>query len=359
MRAIPTILVAASMLLAPAGTAWAQADVLQRSFPGGAALPPAFDTPEERRAVPALAWTGGAAAGGPAGGGPEDAAGAAAPVILPAGLPHPDADAEARRRFADDWALAALPAPPAATAEAEGTVATFTQYRENAVAFNLDFTQRTIGKLFFTAPGGDATCSGAVVSGNNLVVTAAHCCYTPGSGFHTNFTFFPGYRLGASPFGGFTARTAVVPAGWRTGGFNRRKNDVCLLRMRPNRDGRDITFFTGHLGLGMGLPYVQSLHAVGYPGNIGGTEFMELCTAESFRPPRGCGRDNVLNMGCSMTFGSSGGPWVAGYRGSNLVTGVVSGYDDATCTGPFGTTFNGPRFTAATIGKLCDRLGGC
>lgn len=357
MRVRPVLLLPLALVLAPAGAAVAQSDVLVRNFAVGAAVPTAFDSAEERRAVSPLAWAGGDAAAAGSEGGTE--AGEAAPVILPAGLPDPDADAEARRRFAADWAPAGRPAADGQAGAAEGTAAIFTQYRENAVAFNMDFPQRAIGKLFFTGPGGDATCSGAVASGNDLVLTAAHCCYTPGSGFHTNFTFFPGYRDGATPFGGWRARSALVLAAWRGSGFARRKNDVCLLRMRPNGDGRAITFFTGNLGLAFGLPYEQNLHALGYPGNIGGTEFMELCTAESFRPPTGCGRDSVVNMGCSMTFGSSGGPWIAGYRATNLATGVVSGFDDGTCTGPFGTTFNGPRFTAGTLGKLCDRAGGC
>ncbi|MEM8837622.1 MAG: hypothetical protein AAGE89_05980 [Pseudomonadota bacterium] len=103
--------------------------------------------------------------------------------------------------------------------------------------------------------------------------------------------------------------------------------------------------------------FCQSLHALGYPGNIGGGNKMELCSAESFNPSSGCGGSSVLNMGCSMTFGSSGGPWLRSWRGGNWVNSVVSGYDNTSCTGSFGQTFNGPRFTSDNIVKLCNAIG--
>ena len=84
---------------------------------------------------------------------------------------------------------------------------------------------------------------------------------------------------------------------------------------------------------------------------------MQLCAAESFSPSAACGGNTVLNMGCNMTGGSSGGPWVNGYRGGNWVNSVVSGYDNASCTGTFGQTFNGPRFTSTNIVALCNAQG--
>ena len=65
----------------------------------------------------------------------------------------------------------------------------------------------------------------------------------------------------------------------------------------------------------------------------------------------------VLNAGCSMTYGSSGGPWIRDYRSGNHVNSVVHGYDSTSCTGTFGMTYNGPRFTDANIGTLCSAQG--
>ena len=101
----------------------------------------------------------------------------------------------------------------------------------------------------------------------------------------------------------------------------------------------------------------QVHHALGYPGNLGNGNKLELCVSESFNPSNSCGGASVLNTGCSMTYGASGGPWVRHYRSGSWVNSVVSGYDDGTCTGSFGSTFNGPRFTSDNIVSLCNWIG--
>jgi hypothetical protein len=65
-------------------------------------------------------------------------------------------------------------------------------------------------------------------------------------------------------------------------------------------------------------------------------------------------------MGCNMTFGSSGGPWVRVLKRytsgpMNYVNSVVSGVDS--CTGTFGASFNGARFTSNNIVPLCTQAG--
>eukprot|EP01036_Dinobryon_divergens_P044469 gene44469-59339_t len=52
---------------------------------------------------------------------------------------------------------------------ARATADIFTQYQETGNGN----TPRAIGKLFTNA----GTCSASVISGNNIIVTAAHCCY--------------------------------------------------------------------------------------------------------------------------------------------------------------------------------------
>jgi hypothetical protein len=132
---------------------------------------------------------------------------------------------------------------------------------------------------------------------------------------------------------------------------------VCLISLANNQFGRPVTFYTGWLGRQWDWPTIRSLHALGYPANIDNGNSLQLCAAESFGASAGCGGASVLNMGCNMTNGSSGGPWINGYRGGNWVNSVVSGYDNSTCTGTFGQTFNGPRFTSANIVTLCNAQG--
>jgi hypothetical protein len=98
------------------------------------------------------------------------------------------------------------------------------------------------------------------------------------------------------------------------------------------------------------------MHSLGYPGNIGGANNLELCTSDSFLQNSLCG-SGVLNMGCSMTFGSSGGPWIINYRTANWVNSVVHGYVNQFCTGTFGATFDGAMFTSNNIVALCNAQG--
>ena len=216
-----------------------------------------------------------------------------------------------------------------------GTADVFTQYCANcSTSDRLIVPHRAIGVL--TKDRG--LCSASVISGNNIIVTAAHCCYTPGQGWRSNFRFYPAYQFGEyPPYGSFPWTSARVLTSWTTGA---RQDDVCLITLGSNRAGRPVTFYTGWLGREWTGLAVRDLHSLGYPDNIDNTNTLQLCTAESFGAPGDCGGDNVLNMGCSMTNGSSGGPWVDGYRGGNWVDLVLSGYDNPACTGTLGQTFS-------------------
>ena len=279
-----------------------------------------------------------------------DSAGAAT-----GGSPQQDADTEAERLFPQEWeglrqlnSIEQLDDGPSIL----GTKDVLSQYCENCSGVNLGFPQRAIGKLF-TSSG---SCSASVVSPNNIIVTAAHCCFNRSTGnWIGGWRFAPAYRDGFSPFGLFNWSRATILNRWISVGD--RKSDVCVIRLANNAQGRPVTFFTGWLGRSWNWGTTQVHHAVGYPGNIGGGNKMELCVSESFNPSSGCGGTSVLNTGCSMTFGSSGGPWVRSYRNSNWVNSVVSGYDGSSCTGSFGQTFNGPRFTSDNIVQLCNAIG--
>ena len=85
----------------------------------------------------------------------------------------------------------------------------YTRYRlfPDLIATYKTYPYRTTGKLFFTIPGqGNFVCSAASVNSANLAVvwTAGHCVYSPGTGFHTNFSFAPARRLTSNPYGLWT-----------------------------------------------------------------------------------------------------------------------------------------------------------
>ncbi len=266
------------------------------------------------------------------------------------GAPDPDADARARELYPDQWE--GLERAGTRAGANFGTQDVFTQYCENCAGTNLNYPQRAIGKLFT----GKGSCSASVISGSNVVVTAAHCCYDRGAGdWIRGWSFAPAYRDGFAPFGTFDWSSAAILNSWISAGD--RRSDVCAIKLRPDTSGRNVTYYTGWLGRSWNFGTTQVHHSVGYPGNIGGGNKMELCVSESFNPSGSCGGAAVLNTGCSMTYGSSGGPWVRHYRDGNWVNSVVSGYDNGTCTGSFGSTFNGPRFTSSNIVPVCNAVG--
>jgi V8-like Glu-specific endopeptidase len=205
-----------------------------------------------------------------------------------------------------------------------------------------------IGKLFLN--GG--TCSASVISGNNIIVTAAHCCYDRSSNaWLGGWAFAPGYNNGNAPYGMFYWLDARVPTGWITNGDV--PDDVCLIRMANDSAGHPLTYYTGWLGRAWNFPPNQNMHAFGYPGNIGGANNQEVCVAPSSQWNCGSG---ALKMNCNQTYGSSGGPWIKDYGAGDHVNATVHGYDTQ-CSGPFGQVFNGPQFTSNNIAMLCTAEG--
>lgn len=229
-----------------------------------------------------------------------------------------------------------------------GTPNVYTQYQETGNSN----TPRAIGKLF-TSSG---SCSASVISGKNIIVTAAHCCYNRAKkAWIGGWAFAPAYNSGSAPYGTFTWSQARVLNSWINNGDV--ASDVCLIALQNDSAGRGVTFYTGWLGRSWNYGSVLSQHALGYPGNLGGGNTLQACAAESFSPSAACGGAAILNMGCSMTYGSSGGPWLRDYRGGNHVDSVVHGWDSSACTGTFGQTFNGARFTTSNIVALCNAQG--
>ncbi len=228
----------------------------------------------------------------------------------------------------------------------------FTQYCENCPNVNTDAPEAAIGKLFTNA----GFCTASVISGKNVIVTAAHCCYDrTNKNWIGGWTFAPAYHNGNTPYGTFDWSSATVLTSWVNNGDI--ASDVCVINLQNDSTGRGITYYTGWLGRSWNWPSDQEHHALGYPGNLGNGNVLELCTSESFSPSNQCGGSGVLNTGCSMTYGSSGGPWIRNYRSDNWVNSVVHGYDSQTCTGTFGKTFNGARFTSDNIVTLCNAAG--
>ncbi len=285
------------------------------------------------------------------------------PKSAPSGRRNPKAKGEAQKLHPEDWERIHKSSLGHTTSMLRddiggtllltaGSPDVFTQYCEGCPQVNPDAPSAAIGRLFSNA----GSCTASVISGNNVIVTAAHCCYDRASnGWIGGWSFSPAYDNGNAPLGTFDWSSATVLNSWINNGDI--PSDVCVINLQNDSAGHGVAYYTGWLGRAWDWGSDQELHALGYPGNLGNAQTLELCTSETFSPDSSCGGDGVLNMGCSMTYGSSGGPWVMSYRGGDWVNATVHGYDSQSCTGTFGKTFNGPRFTSGNIATLCSAAG--
>lgn len=286
---------------------------------------------------------------------------AAAPGSAPAGLPSANADELAQAAYPQDWAmLDELSAAdlygetPTDANDVNGTSQVFTRYLGNQIsAFWTAYPYRAVGKLFSSA----GTCTATSISGNSLIVTAAHCVYnTANNTWYANKVFSPAYRNGASPYGVFpTAGCRILPAyvnlsgsysinGWA-------KYDIAVCKMGLNSANQTLAAAVGWLGRSWNYDYVQSHHDFGYASNITSL-YTTICTGETFYQTT-----DTIGVGCDMTFGASGGP---GIRVFAPYQSGANNYVNTVHSGIFNGVKNlyGIRFTTNNIVNLCN-LHGC
>lgn len=295
------------------------------------------------------------------------------------GLPDRDAIEQARKQFPETWkeidALLAeqesqsfmqiegAEARQRAAAGIEslaapyGTAAVYDTYMGNKWGpLWQKYPHIAVGKLYIDGGG---YCSASVLSpkdysyGYDIIVTAAHCVYDPSDGsWMDGWVFVPSDRKGVAPFGLFDWAWARVLGDWQSTGS--RRYDVALIGLDKNCAGYQVTQYTGYLGHAHGGGATQHVFSTGYPSNLAGAgKWTHICAAETFS-----GGTDVIGMGCDMTYGSSGGPWLYQYEyypfvPGNWVWGVVSGGT------PGSNTFYAPQFTNNNIQVLCGAIGGC
>lgn len=286
------------------------------------------------------------------------------------GLPMADADQQAMIDYPEEWGLDQaedvtqesgmfsnnLLAPT-------GTSQLFTRYavNQNSALWQI-FPHKTIGRLTFNTPAGGSYCSASVISGTNVIVTAAHCVYdTTANKWYSNWIFSPAYRNGSTPYGTFPYQSCWVLPSWinLSGSYNINTwadDDVAVCRMGNNSAGKTLSSMTGWLGRQWNAGNLLNIHNVGYPAtyynlsafpNAG--KYSHLCTAETFLQAT-----NVRGMGCDLGKGMSGGPWIVGYAPF-----AVAGYVDGVNSGIITNQKNifAPRFTSNNIVPLCGSGG--
>lgn len=221
---------------------------------------------------------------------------------------------------------------------------------------------RASGKVYFEMAGNAYICSGAVAddggrSGYSLVLTAAHCAFDETNGAFASFWMFipefdrsPTYSCASTTYGCWTASALVVHAGYATAGsFNSQAtvHDYAFAVVGPGGHASgQLDATVGDFGLRFSsVADGTQTYAFGYPaaGKYEGSDLV-YCAGPVGSDPY---NDSLTyKLGCDMTGGSSGGPWLTAFStssGDGTLTSVNS------YTYRFvKKTMHGPKFDANT-----------
>ena len=260
------------------------------------------------------------------------------------------------------------------------SVLDFTRTRISPQSANKSAPYRSVGKLYFTIPTqGDFQCSASVIA-NRLIVTAAHCMYSAGIGFHTNWVFIPGFDGSQAtldkqrPYGSWDWAYGTVPGNWlSTNGALPNNTDFGLLQLvdQSFNGGRAVTVGkkVGKLTTAIGHLFDTHVSILGYPCNFDSCNIMQRVDSGDHRPASTAADNNAYEYGSDMTGGSSGGPWIenfgdpasaaptGGFATRNAVVGVTSYiYNDAAILIEGASQFNSDFSTL--LSNACANLAG-
>lgn len=193
-----------------------------------------------------------------------------------------------------------------------------------------------IGKVFFTLGGVDYVCSGnAVVSSNESTVSTAGHCLNEGPGaFAARWVFAPAYENGKTPYGTFAATELVTTSQWSGSGDITYDTGFAVV---SNSSGASLTDTVGASGVAFNQPRGKAYTAYGYPAaSPFNGETLQSCSGTATDDP--FGQTQSQGISCTMTGGSSGGPWFLGSGSSGYQNSVNSfGYNTVrnTMFGPY------------------------
>lgn len=185
----------------------------------------------------------------------------------------------------------------------------------------------TIGKLFFKQGSGSYVASAASI-GNNAIWTAGHCVHTGNNsptGWTTNVVFVPAYKNSAAPYGPFTAKQLFCRTKWyQSGNPGGLYEDMGAAILNP-LNGKSIRLTVGWLGFAWNFPRDQVWTSLGYPAAPPFTgQPMFKDTAPYANDGSAPGSPHPVGIGCSMTWGCSGGPGVMGFGSANQSTATTA-----------------------------------
>jgi V8-like Glu-specific endopeptidase len=180
-----------------------------------------------------------------------------------------------------------------------------------------------VGKVFYrnAVDGRDYVCSAGSVSSNSrrLVSTAGHCVHGGrGGNWHQNWVYVPYFNFGNRPYGTFPSNWLATFNGWRIdGNFDW---DVAFVKVFNNEFNQQLIDRVGGHGLQTGQPSSRFLTMLGYPSeNPYPGDWQYFCQGNT-----SAAGANQITIGCPLTRGQSGGPWLWAYNDSNGL-GYING----------------------------------
>lgn len=226
------------------------------------------------------------------------------------------------------------------------------------------------GRVYFTLSSGNYICSGAVAtegnSGRSIVLTAAHCAYDgQAGGFATNWMFIPEfdtnptYTCANTVHGCWTATALVVHRGFANEtGFtaNATLHDWAFAVVESGgKLNAQLDATVGSFPIAF-TSYAQNtkMHATGYPAGGKYSPGYELIYCSGPVAFDNWNANRTYKLGCNMTGGSSGGPWLTSFDGTGD-TGVLSSVNSYTYSGV--KAMHGPKFDSKTQATWNAALG--
>ena len=179
-----------------------------------------------------------------------------------------------------------------------------------------EYPYSTVGVLFFKQDDVPYRCSAASI-GNNAIWTAGHCIYARDGdeeGWSENMIFVPAYNNGAAPFGVWQAFAVLTHQEWEVNGNLSYDIGGAVLKLNV---GKKISEVVGNLGFSANLDNNRHWFNIGYPAAppFDGTQ-QQICTASFAFNDKNMNKPYPVGIGCDMTGGSSGGPWIINFSGS-------------------------------------------
>ncbi len=204
----------------------------------------------------------------------------------------------------------------------------FTRHYVDTILYPGYYPYTTVGKLFFTQNGGSYVCSASSVATSSTGVrqpvlwTAGHCVSNGAGARSTNVIFVPDYENGAQPYGQFVCGQLWTTSAWHyTYDFS---YDLGACAIGNNASGEILPNLLGTLGFAWNQSRNQHWDEFGYPqaSPFNGL-WTTVCESSHGTDDTSIGGVGPApqGVGCDMTGGSSGGPWVIGWEGANYVNG--------------------------------------